>query len=566
MKKETNLYNISPSVIHYINNMLIDIKNKPETTPGLYSPIYQVIFDSIKDNEDVDRGTKNWLEVAIKVNSGNEKSLVFQYIKTETQKALFEKGIILSDKDFTKGSNDLGAIVIADILKKGAIPSAAGDEGLVMRDAMQVVKRFGGELADWAGVTPYSLGDYYLGVDTSHFGKSKPLIWYYEVLDESILKTLEAGANVAHFSYDQVIPEIIKFGDGFVNSDFSISSQTHPWPKQLYDALLADAVEAGESSACTAISVVVNTQFIGALTWVPRSDPLVLDLDGNGIKTTGVDPNAPILFDQNGDGIKTATGWIAAGEAIVVRDLNGNGTIDSGRELFGDSTILTHGAKAGQVAVDGFEALADLDSNADGQFDASDAEFASVKLWKDANQNGVSEADELFTFEQLGVQAIRTAGNAANVNLGGGNIQTASGSFITVQGTVGDAGSAQLAGNLLLASNNFYREFNDDPVSTETALAPQPAARALEAHPGAADPKQRPCAHRRHQFGARPGDRPASGFEPRFGPKSGPCSPIGFVRGSSCSPGMVFGPIAGGFESGHGEKLTHLFLSSGILV
>ena len=113
-----------------------------------------------------------------------------------------------------------------------------------------------------------------------------------------------------------------------------------------------------------AITGDVNNRVTQALNWVaPRRDPLVLDLDGNGITTSGINPAAPILFDQDGDGIKNATGWIASGEAIVVRDLNGNGTIDSGREIFGDNTILTNGPKAGQTAANGFEALADLDSN-----------------------------------------------------------------------------------------------------------------------------------------------------------------------------------------------------------
>jgi hypothetical protein len=144
----------------------------------------------------------------------------------------------------------------------------------------------------------------------------------------------------------------------------------------------------------------VNTQTTNAMNWVPRRDPLVLDLDGGGITTSAINPNAPIYFDQDGDGTRTATGWIAAGEAIVVRDLNGNGLIDSGRELFGDNTILTHGPRAGQTATNGFEALADMDSNLDGKFDARDADFASVKLWKDRNQDGVSQSDELFTFAQ----------------------------------------------------------------------------------------------------------------------------------------------------------------------
>lgn len=157
------------------------------------------------------------------------------------------------------------------------------------------------------------------------------------------------------------------------------------------------------------ISPTVNTATTSALAWEPPRQgggfcPLILDLDGGGISNSGIEPGYPILFDYDGDGLRTATGWVGAGEAIVVRDLNGNGKIDSGRELFGDSTLLTRGSKAGQRAANGFEALADLDSNNDGQFNAADTAFASAKLWKDANQNGISEAGELFTFAQLGVQ------------------------------------------------------------------------------------------------------------------------------------------------------------------
>jgi hypothetical protein len=198
------------------------------------------------------------------------------------------------------------------------------------------------------------------------------------------------------------------------------------------------------------ISATVNTAFTSALNCVPpRRDPLVLDLDGGGITTSGINPSAPILFDQNGDGTKTATGWIAAGEAIVVRDLNGNGTIDSTRELFGDGTILTHGTNAGKPAANGFQALADLDLDAsgvaDGKFDANDVAFASVKLWKDDNQNGISEAGEHHTIAELGVASINVSGAVSNVNLSCGDTQTFSGSFTISKGAVGDAGTAELA-------------------------------------------------------------------------------------------------------------------------
>ena len=223
------------------------------------------------------------------------------------------------------------------------------------------------------------------------------------------------------------------------------------------------------------ISPTVYTATMLAANWVAARDPLVLDLDGAGITTSALNPNAPILFDADGDGVKTGTGWIASGEAIVVRDLNGNGLIDSGRELFGDSTVLTRGPNAGQEAASGFAALADLDVDgagvSDGKFDANDVAFASVKLWKDLNQNGESEAGELFSFGELGVQSINVAGTASNVDLGGGNTQVMGGTFTRDGGATGNAGTASLAGSLLLANNNFCREFTDDPAITGPAQA-----------------------------------------------------------------------------------------------
>jgi len=136
---------------------------------------------------------------------------------------------------------------------------------------------------------------------------------------------------------------------------------------------------------------------------------------------------------------------------------------------------LTRGPNAGQLAANGFAALADLDVTstgvADGKFDANDIAFASVKLWKDLNQEGISQGGELFTFAALGIQSISVTGTASNVDLGGGNTQTFSGSFTRVGGQTGASGTAELAGSLLLANNNFYRQFTDDPALTAAAQA-----------------------------------------------------------------------------------------------
>ena len=103
-----------------------------------------------------------------------------------------------------------------------------------------------------------------------------------------------------------------------------------------------------------------------------RRDPLAIDLDGDGIETLGIPTTGnPVVFDHDADGVKTGTGWVKPDDAWLVLDRNGNGTIDSGRELFGVDTLITvteaaFGSSVVQTynrnARSGFEALADRKS------------------------------------------------------------------------------------------------------------------------------------------------------------------------------------------------------------
>lgn len=103
-------------------------------------------------------------------------------------------------------------------------------------------------------------------------------------------------------------------------------------------------------------------------------DPLVLDLDGDGLETVGT--SAGVMFDHDASGVRRGTGWVRPDDALVVLDRDGNGTIDSGRELFGTQTLMSDG----RFAAHGLEALADLDSNGDGVFDAADERYGEVML------------------------------------------------------------------------------------------------------------------------------------------------------------------------------------------
>lgn len=200
----------------------------------------------------------------------------------------------------------------------------------------------------------------------------------------------------------------------------------------------------------------------------PRRDPLVLDLDGDGIETTSTRDGTVILFDHDADGVKTGTGWIKPDDGWLVLDRNGNGTIDSGRELFGVDTRKSNG----QFAADGFDALKDLDANRDGKIDAADSVFANLRIWCDLNQDGISQANELSTLSANNITGIGINSTAVRTDLGNGNVQTAVGTFTRFNGTTGTTGETNSAiANLDLLVNTFYRAFSTEIILTDQAKA-----------------------------------------------------------------------------------------------
>jgi hypothetical protein len=112
-----------------------------------------------------------------------------------------------------------------------------------------------------------------------------------------------------------------------------------------------------------------------------------------------------------------------------VRDVNGDGTINNGAELFGSSTVLGNGSKAS----DGFLALTDLDDNKDDVIDASDHVFSSLKVWVDGNADGVSQTGELLSLESLGIEKINLNADKVAV-LDDGNFIGLSSTFETSDG------------------------------------------------------------------------------------------------------------------------------------
>lgn len=134
--------------------------------------------------------------------------------------------------------------------------------------------------------------------------------------------------------------------------------------------------------------------------------PLIIETEGGAIRLTR--PAEGVVFDLGGTGHPSRYSWPEAGSggAFLVLDRDRNGTIDGGRELFGNVT-----PQAASGAPNGFLALAEYDKpelggNGDGIIDVSDAVYNLLRLWIDENMNGISEPTELFPLPQQGVNSI----------------------------------------------------------------------------------------------------------------------------------------------------------------
>jgi len=211
------------------------------------------------------------------------------------------------------------------------------------------------------------------------------------------------------------------------------------------------------------VSSDTNSGYGDAQDWVPiiRRDPLTLDLNGNGLET--VAPQIPpILFDHQANGLKQSTGWVAPNDGFLVLDRNGNGTIDSGAELFGDSTPLASGGNA----IDGFDALAQEDTNADGVVNSLDANWANLRVWQDKNQDGRSQANELTALDALGIASINVGASKNSQVLANGNQIADLGTFTYADGSTGSTGVTGGMADINLAVDTFHRTFTDTVPST----------------------------------------------------------------------------------------------------
>jgi hypothetical protein len=180
------------------------------------------------------------------------------------------------------------------------------------------------------------------------------------------------------------------------------------------------AFAAGASDFDISSCLTISTCSIGE--GEPRS-PVLISVGDQQIELTDLAGGVHFGLDQ--DGIDEPISWTAPGadDGFLVLDLNGNGTIDDGSELFGDAAPQP----PGDGEPNGFRALAFYDAplrggNADGFISAEDTVYSSLRIWIDSNHDGVSQQMEICLL------STRVADSGSSSRRGSFNTRDASGS------------------------------------------------------------------------------------------------------------------------------------------
>ena len=134
--------------------------------------------------------------------------------------------------------------------------------------------------------------------------------------------------------------------------------------------------------------------------------PILIDVQGNGFDLT--DAAQGVNFDLNGNLVPERLAWtsVNSDDAWLVLDINSDGQINNGGEMFGNYTYQPSARDP-----NGFLALALYDQlehggNGNGAIERSDGIFRALRLWQDQNHNAYSEPWELRTLSELGLARI----------------------------------------------------------------------------------------------------------------------------------------------------------------
>ena len=116
------------------------------------------------------------------------------------------------------------------------------------------------------------------------------------------------------------------------------------------------------------------------------TDPLVINLDSSIAEVSDV----KVMFDLDGDGIEESISKLSSSSGYLSLDLNGDGIINNGNELFGTQSG------------DGFKDLSEYDEDGNGWIDEADSIYSKLKICV-LNDDG---SQTLYSLKEKDVGAI----------------------------------------------------------------------------------------------------------------------------------------------------------------
>jgi len=131
----------------------------------------------------------------------------------------------------------------------------------------------------------------------------------------------------------------------------------------------------------------------------PPNSPIVIDAAGEGFHLTSAAHG--VLFRERVTSPELQMSWTDPAYHNGWLTLPRDGKVEALSELFGNFT-----PQPPSDDPNGFRALAVYDLNHDGVIDAQDAIYSKLRVWIDANHDGVAQPEELHTLAELSVERI----------------------------------------------------------------------------------------------------------------------------------------------------------------
>lgn len=197
-------------------------------------------------------------------------------------------------------------------------------------------------------------------------------------------------------------------------------------------------------------------------------DPLVLDLDGDGLDLT-YRSSISKSFDLDANYYAGPTAWVLPDDGFLVRDINGDGRINDGTEMFSPSGSGFQGLGLLDGNADGVVNAADnglADFNGDSVIDSSDV-LSDLKVWVDYNQDAVTQTSELHSLSEYGIVGLNLTTTPVGSKVSGNTVvETAS--FVRADGTTG------MYGEVLLNVDNTNTKYVGPQITVTSQALSEP--------------------------------------------------------------------------------------------